>query len=209
MSFPLRAGLLSALLALTASVAGLAAQTAEPRRGETMTAADAQTKSPSAGARLDTTGYDEKELKALEAAESLIKKGEKLTRKGEQRLADGRETVREGEKLIEKGNENIRESRERYQSLARRSGSANSPDDVLDEAKRLEQLGEAWEEAIEDVEDGNKLVAKGNKAIEKAQDDMRKGGKLVDSGKEARRKLERAKALREQQEAAARLPGPE
>lgn len=177
--------ILLALVAMTAC----AAETGQTRRNEAALTGAPKPQSP--------IGDDEQLTRAAKDADSKLNKGKKLFAKGEDRLADGREQIKDGEKLIQKGKDEVRENRERYHSLARASGSSNSPDQVFDEAKAFKKIASNWEDGLEDIEDGNKLVSKGNKTIAKAQAEIREGRELVDAASKIKRDLEQIRQLRE------------
>lgn len=111
-----------------------------------------------------------------------LRKGEALVEKGRERIEDGNEDIDDGKSLVRKGDEKVADSRERYQALARASGSASDPDQLFAEAKRFRKVGADWEDAVEMIEDGQELIEEGNAAIEKGKAEIRAGNALIESG---------------------------
>jgi len=111
-----------------------------------------------------------------------LRKGESLVEKGRERVEDGNAHIDDGKSLVRRGDEKVAESRERYQALARASGSSSDPDQLFAEAKRFRKVGSDWEDALEMVEDGQDLIEKGNAAIKKGKTEIRDGNALIKSG---------------------------
>jgi len=121
----------------------------------------------------------------------LNSNGAEWVKKGERGLIDGRKQIRDGESMVSKGSSLVRSARAEYINIASSGGSATSPDAVSDEAKRLRDIGNEWEDAIEMIRDGNKLVEKGNKNINTGQADIRKGREMMETGSTLVRNSER------------------
>lgn len=126
--------------------------------------------------------------------------GAELVAEGEERIGEGREQVARGEAKIREGNDFVVAARRAYIDQARISGEAASPRAVEAEARKLREIGDRWQDAIDEIREGNALVDKGNRNIDRGQSETREGRLLMERGSTLVRDGERIRlgsALRE------------
>ncbi|MDU0355208.1 hypothetical protein RS130_16040 [Paraglaciecola aquimarina] len=104
-----------------------------------------------------------------------------------------RKQLREGEALIQTGSETIIVARQDYQLEVTRIGGSSSPKEVEYEAKRLQAIGERWEDGIESVKEGNALIAKSKVSQTKAQQKVKEGRQIAETGANFIRNSQRMK----------------